>query len=123
MNGWETNALAWAALTETGDLSENVASGAPGFQGLRAKLTTVGEECLGRKCRQIKRCFLRRARAKALAADVIVANHSLVFAEMNMRSPALPDYGRIIFDEAHNLENAATSHLSVEISRSRILCS
>jgi Rad3-related DNA helicase len=43
-----------------------------------------------------------------------------VFSEMNMESAVLPDYHHIVFDEAHNLEAAATDHLSVEITFSRI---
>ena len=64
--------------------------------------------------------FLWKARAKAMNAEIVVANHSLVFADMNMRSPNLPPYAQIVFDEAHNLEDAATSHLSIEISPLRV---
>ncbi len=112
--------LSWAAWTETGDISDNIVTGRPGFFKTWAKMSCAGDDCLGRACKHYKRCFLWKARAKALNAEIIIANHSLVFSDMNMRSPNLPPYAQIIFDEAHNLEDAATSHLSVEISPLRV---
>ena len=75
---------------------------------------------MGRGCSHYKRCFLRKARAKSLTADVVVANHSLVFAEMIENSPALPPHAHVVFDEAHNLEESATRHFSVEMSVPRV---
>lgn len=114
------NILPWAVWTETGDISENIVAGRPHFSPLWSKLSTVGDECLGRGCKRFRSCFLWRARAEAQGADLIVANHSLVFAEIGSKSPALPDHRHLIFDEAHNLEDAATNHLAVEITQSRI---
>lgn len=113
--------LTWAVATETGDIAECILTGRPNFPPLWAKLRTLGDECLGRGCKQGQRCFLRRARALALRADLVVANHALVFAEMNMDSAVLPDYRHIVFDEAHNLEAAATEHLSVEAGTQRLV--
>ena len=112
--------LSWAAWTQTGDISENIVTGRPGFFKTWAKMSCSGEDCLGRGCKHYSRCFLWKARNKAMNAEVVIANHSLVFAELNMRSPNLPPYAQIVFDEAHNLEDAATSHLSIEISPLRI---
>lgn len=112
--------LTWAAGTDTGDISENIVTGRPGFWALWAKLSTSGEDCLGRACRHYRRCFLRKARNRALSAQIVVANHSLVFAELNTKSPNLPEYAQIVFDEAHNLEDAATRHLSIEVSPQRL---
>ncbi|MFH0911697.1 MAG: helicase C-terminal domain-containing protein [Planctomycetota bacterium] len=112
--------LSWAVATETGDIAECVLTGRPDFSVLWAKLRTIGDECLGRACRCRTRCFLRRARSLALQADLVVANHALVFAEMNMESAVLPEYRQIVFDEAHNLEAVATEHLTVEVSLPRV---
>lgn len=114
------NVLPWASWSDTGDIAENIVSGRPGFAALWAKLSTIGEDCMGRACSHFRRCFLRGARARALNADIVVANHSLVFAEMNIKSPALPEYRYLIFDEAHNLESAATQHLAIEVSTHRL---
>ncbi|MBT3193497.1 MAG: hypothetical protein HN341_13185 [Verrucomicrobia bacterium] len=112
--------LPWVTATRTGDLSELGALGAKAGRGLATNLTSTAEECAGRGCRYYRQCFLRRARAKSMAADVVVANHSLVFAEMNMKSPAIPPYSHLILDEAHNIEDAATRHFAVEVSAARI---
>jgi ATP-dependent DNA helicase DinG len=112
--------LPWITTSETGDLSELGALSATGGRGLASSLTSTSEECAGRGCRYYRQCFLRRARAKSMAADVIVANHSLVFAEMNMKSPAIPPYSHLILDEAHNIEDAATRHFAVEVSAARV---
>lgn len=113
------NLLPWTAWTATGDISENIVAGRPGFAPLWAKLSTIGDECLNRGCPHYRRCFLWRARATAQTAHVVVANHSLVFADLNSKNPSLPPHDCLIFDEAHNLEDAATSHLSVELSQMR----
>lgn len=114
------NILPWATWSETGDITENIVAGRPHFAPLWSKLSTVGDECLGRGCKRFRQCFLWKARAQAQEADVIVANHSLVFAELGSKSPALPDHRHVVFDEAHNLEDAATNHLAVELTHSRI---
>lgn len=112
--------IAWIARTTTGDIAElpDVAGVQRGTWGPR--LTATLEECMGRLCRHASACFLRQARARSLAADIVVANHSLVFAEMGIVSPALPPHAHVVFDEAHNLEDAATRHFSVEVSAPKL---
>ena len=115
------NILPWAVWSDSGDITENIVAGRPHFAPLWARMSTVGDECLGRSCKRFRQCFLWRARAQAQDADIVVANHSLVFAELGSKSPALPDHRHIIFDEAHNLEDAATNHLAVELHQTRII--
>jgi ATP-dependent DNA helicase DinG len=112
--------LGWAAGTDTGDFAESSVLEQPTIRDLRGRLASSAEECPGRSCPHFRRCFLRKARAKAHAADVIVANHSLVFAEININTSALPPYVDVIFDEAHNIEEAATRHFSIELSASKL---
>ena len=113
--------LAWGACTQSGDVSECAVLQQPGSGELTAKVTSAADECPGYNCNFRNRCFLYRARRRSLSADVVVANHSVVFAEMDplVVSPALPPYAHLVFDEAHNIENAATSHFTVEISQWR----
>ncbi|MCC8109966.1 MAG: 3'-5' exoribonuclease [Planctomycetes bacterium] len=115
------NILPWAVWSETGDISENIVAGRPHFAPLWGKMSTIGEDCLGRGCKRFRQCFLQRARARAQEADIVVANHSLIFAEIGSKNPALPDYRHLVFDEAHNLEDAATNHLAVELQATRII--
>ncbi len=114
--------VVWAAGTRTGDLSDVMSGLGEAGTGLGMALTSTGEECRGQSCSERRQCFLYRARRKAQAADVIVANHAVVLKEMDAEesSPVLPPYAHIVFDEAHNLEDAATSLLSREISMPRL---
>ena len=112
--------LCWAARTPDGDL-DTLAGGASVNRGVAAQLCSLAEECAGHACRLYRRCFIQKAREKALRADLVVANHSLVFTEMAATSPvALPRHAQVIFDEAHNLEESATRHFSLEWSPSRL---
>lgn len=113
--------LVWLTQTQTGDLAEIAGLESRGSSAYAALLSSRAEECAGRSCRNFKQCFLRRARAHSMAADVVVANHALVFADMGEKAQAIPPHGHLILDEAHNLEDAATRFFSVEVSRSRVL--
>lgn len=104
------NLIAWLKQTADGDLDS--------YDGLsRDLLTCAGEECSGRRCPYFSRCFVYKARQRASEANLVIVNHSLVLAEATSPgSGILPNYGRIIFDEAHNLEDIATEFLSFELS-------
>ncbi|MDR3210749.1 MAG: hypothetical protein LBU79_02385 [Planctomycetota bacterium] len=110
------NIIPWSVWTENGDIGENIVAGRPHFAPLWGKLSSSGDECLGRRCGQNRICFLRKARAEAQAADLVVANHSLVMADLNSHLPTLPDYQQLIFDEAHNVEDAVTNQFTVELT-------
>jgi len=112
-------AVAWAVQTPDGDLDSFAGAGHADAAFL-AKLSSTGEECPGRACRYYRRCFLQKARARAAAAHVVIANHALVFSESQMPGSTLPPYAQIVFDEAHNLEEAATRHLSTEATMARL---
>ena len=100
----------WLTSTPDGDLDQ--------YEGLpRSLLTCPGEECGGRRCPYYTRCFVYRARKNAAAAHLVIANHALVLAEATSGAGAiLPAYGRLVLDEAHNLESIATDYLSCELS-------
>ena len=89
------------------------------YEGLpRHLLTCPGEECGGRRCPFYSKCFIRKARRNAADAHLIVANHALVLVEGadSGGGGILPAYGRLVVDEAHNLEATATEYLSREFS-------
>lgn len=87
------------------------------YEGLpRSQITCPGEDCSGRHCPFYSRCFVYKARKKASAANLVVVNHALVLAEATTMGGILPAFGRIVFDEAHNLEDIATEYLSYELS-------
>ena len=100
----------WLTHTPDGDLDS--------YDGLpRGLLSCPGEECGGRRCPYWSRCFVYKARKAAAEAHLVVVNHALVLAEATSPgSGILPAYGRIVMDEAHNLEDIATEYLSYELS-------
>lgn len=119
LNGVERNEfsalITWLQNTENGDLDE-----APADE-LRSRIASNGEDCAMRRCPFWSRCFVRNARERAAEAHVIVANHALVLSEAaNANASIFPAYGRLVFDEAHNLEDAATDFFSVELSRASL---
>jgi ATP-dependent DNA helicase DinG len=75
--------------------------------------------CRGRKCPHFNRCFYWRARRRLDNADIIVANHALMFSDLVLKSQGasiLPDYKYIVIDEAHNIEHVAEDHFGINIS-------
>ena len=100
----------WLKGTPDGDLDS--------YEGLpRQLLSCPGEECSGRRCPFYAKCFVYKARKRAAEAHLVVVNHALVLAEATAPgSGILPAYGRLVLDEAHNLESIATEYLSYELS-------
>lgn len=106
----------WLRATPDGDLD------ALGADALRPHVCCQSEDCQRRSCPYAAKCFVYKARARANRAHVIVANHALVLAEAaNGAGTVLPAYGRLVFDEAHNLEDMATDFFSHELSRPALL--
>ena len=76
--------------------------------------------CLGKRCPDHERCFLQKAREGLGQANLLVVNHHLFFSELAMRAEGaafLPDYGMVVFDEAHQMENVAAEHMGLRVSR------
>ncbi|OQY34692.1 MAG: hypothetical protein B6241_03900 [Spirochaetaceae bacterium 4572_59] len=92
---------------------------------LWSKVCSEADSCLGPRCANHARCFVMKARREAASAAVLVVNHHLFFADLSLRingmgfdgSAVLPPFHKIIFDEAHNIENSASSFFSGEFSR------
>ncbi len=79
--------------------------------------------CRGRKCLHFRDCFYRRARRRLESADIIVANHALMFSDLALKeqgASVLPDYRYVIIDEAQNIEHVAEDHFGINISNHRV---
>ena len=79
--------------------------------------------CRGRKCPHFRECFYWRARRRLETADIIVANHALLFSDLVLKeqgASVLPDYRYVIIDEAQNIEHVAEDHFGIDISNHRI---
>jgi ATP-dependent DNA helicase DinG len=75
-----------------------------------SKITTDRHGCLGKRCPQAKACAQNDARKRVRDADVIVANHDLVLADLAMGGGKLlppPEDCFFVFDEAHHLPDRA----------------
>ncbi|SES74993.1 ATP-dependent DNA helicase DinG [Nitrosomonas marina] len=88
-------------------------------------VTATRENCLGTECPHYKNCFLMEARKKALAADIVVVNHHLFFADVMLRDEGLtellPACNSVIFDEAHQLPETASLFFGESISTGQLL--
>ena len=79
--------------------------------------------CLGPvKCPFAKQCFYQKARSAMYNANLLIINHHMLFSDLSLRknSPGfsvLPAYKYLIIDEAHNIENAATEHIGISLSK------
>lgn len=88
-------------------------------------LTASSEHCIGNKCPMLNDCFMYKARQKAMAADVVVVNHHLFFADSRLKNDGfgalLPAFDIFIFDEAHQLPDIATQFFSQGFSSAQLL--
>ena len=113
----------WAQATFTGDLSE--ISGLDERSPIIPLVTSTRENCLGSQCPKFKACHVSLARREALAADVVVVNHHLFFADLAVRESGmaelLPSVRVAIFDEAHQLNETGIQFLGQNISTSQLL--
>jgi ATP-dependent DNA helicase DinG len=115
----------WERTTETGDRAE--LSGMPESSPLWAKLDARSEACLGSTCPDYNRCFITEMRRKALESDIIIVNHHLFFADLSVKQQAagapdagiLPEAAAVVFDEAHELEDVASSYFGLSVSNIR----
>jgi len=110
----------WADETEDGSLSD-----LPFLPQHRVwdKVNSEHGNCRGRKCPHFQDCFYWRARRRLETADIIVANHALLFSDLVLKDQGvrlLPDYRYVIIDEAHNIEHVAEDHFGINISNHRI---
>jgi ATP-dependent DNA helicase DinG len=115
----------WEKTTETGDRSE--LSGMPESSALWQKLDARTEACLGSTCPDYQRCFITEMRRKALESDIVIVNHHLFFADISVKREAagapdagiLPEAAAVVFDEAHELEDVASSYFGLSVSNIR----
>jgi ATP-dependent DNA helicase DinG len=107
----------WSTRTRRGDIAEMDAI--PEDSELWPLVTSTADNCLGSSCPDYEECFVNRARREALAADVVVVNHHLFFADLALREEGfgqlLPGVEAVIFDEAHQLPEVASNFLGISL--------
>ncbi|UCV17099.1 ATP-dependent DNA helicase [Quatrionicoccus australiensis] len=113
----------FAKVTHTGDKAEclEVSENSPVW----GHATSTRENCLGQDCPDYKDCFVMLARREAMAADLVVVNHHLFFADVMLRDEGmaelLPACNTVIFDEAHQLPEVATLFFGETVSTAQVL--
>lgn len=113
----------FAENSKTGDKAE--LTDVPENATIWLNVTSTRDNCLGQDCPNYKDCFVMEARKKALAADVVVVNHHLFFADVMLRDEGvaelLPSANTVIFDEAHQLPEVAGLFFGEDISTSQLM--
>jgi ATP-dependent DNA helicase DinG len=112
----------WEKTTETGDKAE--LRDLPEASSAWGKLDARSEYCTGQKCKQFERCFITEMQRKARASNIIIVNHHLFFADLAMRDQAfgsiLPEYGAVVFDEAHEIEDVVGQYFGMSVSNLQV---
>ena len=112
----------WAETTADG--SREDLSFIPNYQ-VWEEVCCEADQCARVKCAHYSRCFFHKARRQAARADILVVNHALLLSDLALRqqtdnysaTAVLPPFERIILDEAHHLEDVATSYFSSQVTR------
>ena len=113
----------WAQATQTGDLAE--IEGLDDRSPVIPLVTSTRDNCLGTECPEYRNCHVMHARRDAMAADLVVVNHHLFFADMALRDSGvaelLPTVDAAVFDEAHQLVEAGVQFLGHTLATGQAL--
>ena len=118
----ELNRIAdWAQRTTDGSLSDLPIEPDAKVWG---QVCSEAHICTTKTCGQASNCYFQQARKRLLAADVIVANHTLLFMllgtpdeQEERESGFLFPNDFIIFDEAHTVEQVASRQIGITVSQ------
>src|ERR1019366_8361463 len=118
---WFQQIRDWEKVTETGDRAE--LNFLPDDSDLWQRLDARRDACSGSKCPEFNKCFLTAMHQRAAEADLIIVNHHLFFADLALKQDdfgsVLPEYGAVVFDEAHEIEDVASEYFGRQISNYR----
>ncbi len=112
-----------ARHSQVGDRSELV--GIAEDDPIWPEITSTADNCLGQECPHQDTCFVLQARRRAMAADLIVVNHHLLFADYAVRERweqggILPEVGVVVIDEAHGLADTASAFFGSSLGERRV---
>ncbi len=113
----------WSMQTKSGDVAE--LSALSETDSVWPRVTSGTDNCLGAECGFYDKCHLMEARRRAQAADVVVVNHHLLFADMALRESGfgelLPTANAFIIDEAHQLPDVASGFFGISMSSQQLM--
>ena len=108
----------WSQFTKTGEIAEVTAIYENDM--VWPNVTSTIDNCLGAECPSYDKCHVIKARQKAQQADVVIINHHLFFADLALKMEGfgelLPSANSVIFDEAHQLPELASTFLATSTS-------
>ena len=89
------------------------------------KVCAENDTCTNQRCEFYKNCHFFKAREEAATAQILIANHHLLFADIQRRAQddnyddaaILPHYTGVILDEAHHIEEIATEYFATKVSK------
>lgn len=120
-----TSVLEWAKVTEDGSLSD-LSLTPP--DNVWDKVSAESDSCLRARCPYYSRCFFYKSRREIASSQLLVVNHHLLFSDLAIKGASeksdagiLPPFKRVIFDEAHHLVDAATSHFGMRATKYGII--
>lgn len=113
---------AWSARTESGDVAE--VHWLAEDDAVWPRVTSTADNCLGSRCPFFDDCHVYRARAEAAAADLVVVNHDLLFAALQLRREGveelLPSADAYVLDEAHKVPATAAQHFGASLTSGQV---
>lgn len=108
----------WAQRTQTGLVQELQP---PPMHEVWEWINADSSSCSRRTC-NAENCFYQAARSRIRRSQIVIVNHSLLFALVNAgglmpgaRGVLLPD-DFLVIDEAHTMPDVATDHFGLQIS-------
>ena len=113
----------WARITTTGDMAEMTALDER--SAVVPLVTSTRDNCVGSDCPHWQGCHVNQARQQALQADVVVINHHLLFADLDVRDSGmaqlLPSTGVVVVDEAHQLNDTGVQFAGDALSSQQLI--
>ena len=113
----------WAVQTRSGDMAELALLDEK--SPVMPLVTSTRDNCLGGRCPKAQACHVNQARREAMTADLVVVNHHLFFADINVRESGvaelLPSAACVIFDEAHQLNDIGVQFLGMQVTTGQII--
>jgi len=112
----------WARTAEEGTRQDLAV---PLGEELWDRIASDHDQTLRARCPHFDTCFYYQARRAAADSHVLVVNHALLLADLVVKGDSggegvLPRYRRVIIDEGHHLEDAATGLFQTRLTEQAI---
>ncbi len=108
----------WARETATGDRAE--LSTLEESHPIWPLVTSSSETRIGPRCEHFDDCYVTKVKRAAESARLLIVNHHLLFADLAIKGDhpggVLPPYDVLVLDEAHRVEDVATTFFGASVS-------